>query len=225
MIFFDIDQTLINHQQAQDTAALLFLQQFSCLLPCSSEEFCLCWQTVMEKHFATFMRGEITFAEHRRRRMRELFQADESYLTDDEADERFAIYLQHYEDNWILFADVLSCLNALSNCRLGIISNGNTEQQIKKLCKTEIATRFDIVVISEDVGVSKPKPDIFLTACRRARVRARQCIYVGDSLHNDALAAEAVGMKGIWLNRDDKSSPQITTPVIKNLDELIALVS
>jgi predicted mannosyl-3-phosphoglycerate phosphatase (HAD superfamily) len=33
MIFFDIDQTLINHQQAQNTAALLFLQQFSSSLP------------------------------------------------------------------------------------------------------------------------------------------------------------------------------------------------
>lgn len=60
MIFFDIDQTLSNHQQAQDTAALLFLQRFSSLLPYASKEFCLCCQTVMEKHFATFMRGEIT---------------------------------------------------------------------------------------------------------------------------------------------------------------------
>lgn len=225
MIFFDIDQTLINHQQAQDTAALLFLQRFSSLLPYASKEFCLCWQTVMEKHFATFMRGEITFVEHRRRRMRELFQEAELYLADDEADGRFAIYLQHYEDNWILFDDVLSCLNALSNRRLGIISNGNTEQQTKKLCQTEIATRFDIVVVSEDVGVSKPKPDIFLSACRRARVKVQQCSYVGDSLQNDALAAEAVGMKGIWLNREDLPYHQVAIPVIKNLDELIAVVS
>jgi putative hydrolase of the HAD superfamily len=139
MIFFDIDQTLINHQQAQNTAALLFLQQFSSSLPYTSQEFCRCWQTVIEKHFATFMRGEITFVEHRRRRIRELFQETELYLADDEADERFAIYLQYYEDNWTLFDDVLPCLDALSNRRLGIISNGNAEQQAKKLHQTGIA--------------------------------------------------------------------------------------
>ncbi|MGL5833279.1 MAG: HAD family hydrolase, partial [Waterburya sp.] len=160
MIFFDIDQTLINHQQAQDKAALLFWQRFSFLLPHTSEEFCQCWQTVMEKHFATFMQGEITFIEHRRRRMRELFHQAELDLADDEADRRFAIYLQHYEDNWTLFDDVLPCLNTLSNRRLGIITNGNTEQQIKKLCHTRIAKQFDIVVVSEEVGVSKPKPNI-----------------------------------------------------------------
>jgi putative hydrolase of the HAD superfamily len=225
MIFFDIDQTLINHQQAQDTAALLFLQRFSSLLPYASEEFCQYWQTVMEKHFATFMRGEITFVEHRRRRMRELFQEAESDLANDEADGRFAIYLKHYEDNWTLFDDVLPCLNALSNLRLGIISNGNTEQQTKKLCQTGIATRFDIVVVSEEIGVSKPKPDIFLSACRRARVKVRQCSYIGDSLQNDALAAEAVGMKGIWLNREGLSCPQVLLPVIKGLDELVAVAS
>ncbi|MGL6341796.1 MAG: HAD family hydrolase, partial [Waterburya sp.] len=225
MIFFDIDQTLINHQQAQDTAALLFWQRFSSLLPHTSEEFCQCWQTVMKKHFATFMQGEINFIEHRRRRMRELFHQAELDLADDEADRRFAIYLQHYEDNWTLFDDVLPCLNTLSNRRLGIITNGNTEQQIKKLCHTRIAKQFDIVVVSEEVGVSKPKPNIFLEACRRAKVKAQQCHYVGDSLQNDVLAAKAVGMKGVWLNREESRCSQMTIPVIKNLGELIEVAS
>jgi putative hydrolase of the HAD superfamily len=225
MIFFDIDQTLINHQQAQDTAALLFWQRFSSLLPYVSEEFCQHWQTVMEKHFTTFMQGEITFVEHRRRRMRELFQEAELYLTDDEADSRFTVYLEHYEDNWALFDDVLPCLNALSNRRLGIISNGNTEQQTKKLDQTGIAERFEIIVVSEEAGVSKPKPDIFLRACRQSGVKEGQCYYIGDNLQNDALAAELVGIQGIWLNRADISCSDVIVPVIKNLDELVAIAS
>jgi FMN phosphatase YigB (HAD superfamily) len=86
MIFFDIDQTLINHQHAQDAAVRLFWQKFSFLLPDSPEEFGEHWQAVMEKHFATFTRGEISFVEHRRRRIRELFQACLLY-TSDAADE------------------------------------------------------------------------------------------------------------------------------------------
>ncbi len=224
-IFFDIDRTLINHQKAQDTAALLFLQQFSSLLPFSAQEFCKCWQAVIEKNFAAFTQGEITFVEHRRRRMRELFQESKPCLTDDEADKYFAIYLRHYEENWTLFDDVLPCLNALSNCKLGIISNGSTEQQTKKLCRTGIAERFDIVVVSEDVGLSKPDPGIFLGACDRAGVEARQCNYIGDNLQNDALAAEAVGMQGIWLNREKLSYPQLTIPVINDLYELVVAAS
>jgi FMN phosphatase YigB (HAD superfamily) len=46
MIFFDIDQTLINHQYAQDMAAALFFQQFLSLSPYSPAEFYKHWQTV-----------------------------------------------------------------------------------------------------------------------------------------------------------------------------------
>jgi putative hydrolase of the HAD superfamily len=176
-IFFDVDRTLIDHQHAQNTAALLFLKKFLPLLPYSPREFNQLWQAVMEKHFATFVRGEISFVEHRRRRIREIFQEAETDLADDEVDTRFAVYLQHYEDNWILFNDVLPCLDALSNHKLGIISNGNTEQQARKLRQTGILERFDIIVISEEVGVSKPKPEIFLHACCRAQVNAQQCTY------------------------------------------------
>jgi putative hydrolase of the HAD superfamily len=220
MIFFDIDQTLINHQYAQDAAALLFLKEFASLLPYSPKEFGKLWQDLMEKHFATFTRGEISFVEHRRRRIKELFQEAETHLTDAETDWRFAVYLQHYEGNWLLFDDVLPCLNVLSDHQLGIISNGNTEQQTRKLRQTEIIERFDVIVISEEAGVSKPKPDIFLKACCRAKVEIQQCSYVGDSLQNDVLAAQSAGMQSFWLNREELPSSQVSVPIIKDLLEL-----
>jgi putative hydrolase of the HAD superfamily len=224
MIFFDIDQTLLDHQQAQDMAAELFLQQFPSSYSKSPEEFSQYWQTVAEKHLAPFMRGEITFVEQRRRRMRELFQETESYLVNDEADRRFAIYLQYYEENWTLFDDVLPCLNSLLNNKLGIISNGNTQQQIKKLSHTGIIDRFDTIVISEEVGIAKPNPDIFWRACHLATVEVERCSYIGDDLQTDALAATNTGMQGIWLNRVASSDAQITIPTIKNLQELATVI-
>ncbi len=224
MIFFDIDQTLLDHQQAQDLSAVLFSQHFPSLDSQSPEEFSQHWQTVAEKHLATFLRGEITFIEQRRQRIREIFSVTESSLADDEIDRRFAIYLQYYEENWMLFDDVLPCLNSLSSNRLGIISNGNTPQQIKKLTQTGIIDQFDIIVVSEEAEASKPNPDIFRTACHRAAVAAKQCSYIGDNLQTDALAAQAVGMKGIWLNREGFSNQQIVIPQIKNLHELAAII-
>lgn len=221
IIFFDIDRTLINHRYAQDTAALLFLRQFASSLPYSPKDFYQLWQAVMEKHFTAFLQGKITFVEHRRRRMKDLFQKTESCLTDDEADGRFAIYVKNYEANWVLFDDVLSCLDGLSNYRLGIISNGNTKQQIRKLCKTEIVQRFDTIVISEEVGMSKPNPEIFLAACCQAKVEIGECLYVGDNLQGDAIAAQAAGLKGVWLNREEVTYAQVSIPVIQSLNELV----
>ncbi len=95
---------------------------------------------------------------------------------------------------------------------------------MRKLYQTGIVQRFDIIVVSEEVGASKPTPDIFLNACCRAATKTQQCTYVGDNLQNDTLAAEAVGMKGVWLNRAALSYPQIAVLEIKNLGELVAVI-
>lgn len=56
-------------------------------------------------------RGEISFAEQRRRRIRDVIC--DSQLSDAQADEFFALYLPLYEANWELFPDVCPCLERL----------------------------------------------------------------------------------------------------------------
>jgi putative hydrolase of the HAD superfamily len=223
MIFFDVDGTLVDHQGAQDCAALLFLEQFAHVLPHPAEGFCTVWQSVMEKHWESFARGEITFAEQRRRRIRDIFEASTT-LSDEEADVHFTTYLQHYERSWRLFDDVLPCLDALAGQRLGIITNGNAEQQVKKLQQTGIADRFSCVIASEAIGAWKPKPEIFWEACHRAGTEPQQCMYVGDSLELDALAAQAAGLKGVWLDRHTRSHAPVEVPIIATLERLVAII-
>lgn len=194
MIFFDIDDTLVTHSQAQSQAARLFWEAFSDRLPYSQQEFPAVWDTVMQKHFAAFAAGQVSFAEHRRRRIREIFAGA---LLDGEADALFQAYLRYYEDCWALFDDVLPCLDALRSYSLGIISNGNGKQQRRKLHRLGIAGGFQGVVISEEVGIWKPKPEIFWEACRQAGEAPGDCVYIGDSLTTDALASQAAGLRGV----------------------------
>jgi putative hydrolase of the HAD superfamily len=220
MILFDIDETLVNHNQAQTCAARLFLSHFNHLLPHPEDEFCKLWDSVMLKHFGAFTKGEISFTEHRRRRIRELFAEVSPTLSDAEVDARFEIYLKGYENSWALFDDVLPCLSALSGCRLGIISNGNTDQQKLKLRRLGLENTFEVVVISEEVGVAKPKPQIFLEACRRASLKPQDCVYVGDHLEVDVLGSQSVGMKAVWLNRTGTTSTRTGVVEINSLSML-----
>jgi len=220
MILFDLDDTLFDHKKAEVYAASCFLKHFSDVLHHDEAAFCALWRSVMEKHAERFFRGEIAFRAQRRERMREIFRDAHSNLSDEQADERFAVYLQHYECHWSLFEDVLPCMDSLKDVPLGIISNGNTEQQNKKLRQMKIAERFSTVVISEEVGVSKPSAEIFLEACRRAGVAPRECVYVGDSLEKDVLGSRAVGMRGIWLNRGGPPKKDPGVEVIFSLADL-----
>jgi len=47
----------------------------------------------------------------------------------------------------------------------------------------------DVVVISSEVGVAKPGPEIFALACERLRVAPEEAMHIGDTLDVDALVA------------------------------------
>jgi epoxide hydrolase-like predicted phosphatase len=59
---------------------------------------------------------------------------------------------------------------------------------------------FDVVVISGDVGLHKPQPEIYLLAAERLGVAVESCVFV-DDLRENIEGAERVGMVGV-LHRD-----------------------
>lgn len=222
MIFFDIDDTLLDDRHAQDEAARGLWRAYRHELPCSEDEFPALWDAISARHYRTFTTGEVSFIEQRRRRIREAFR--QPRLADTEVDARFSVYLAHHEASWSLFADALPCLDALAVRRIGVISNGDAQQQRCKLRATHIMERFEIILISGDIGIPKPQPDIFLHACRLAGEPPSACVYVGDNPVFDVHGSRAVGMTGVWLNRRGASIDTVDEPIIQTLAALPALL-
>ena len=201
MIFFDIDETLLNNSAAERAAAAKFHALHKDVLQEPLEAFIDRWQTLTEHNVQRYLAGELSFQGQRRERLRQVF-ANKRSLSDAEADTIFDAYLNFYENSWQLFADVEDCLNDLSDFHLGIISNGDAVQQRHKLNSLEIADKFKTIVISGEVGITKPDPDIFQLACQKAGVNPSDCWYIGDNLKVDVYGSLSAGMEGIWLNRN-----------------------
>ena len=153
MIFFDIDGTLADHKSADRAAALAFQRDHAEVFPEAPDEFAVRWYAVAEKHINRHFAGELTFQGQRRARLQELF-AHHSPLTDTEADKLFQTYLKRYEENWFLYPDVMPCLDHFARHVLGVISNGDSNQQRKKLRQLGIIERFSTVLVSGDLGVA-----------------------------------------------------------------------
>jgi putative hydrolase of the HAD superfamily len=223
VIFFDVDDTLVDHSSAEREAALLFYRRFSDQLGgLDGETFYTRWHAAAQRHFAAYNAGEISYQEQRRRRVREFLGAA---LSDRDADELFAMYLAGYESRWVLFPDVLPCLDALRDRRLGIISNNGIDATRLKLRRMQIIDRFVDVVTPETVRASKPDRRIFEAACARLDVPPGEAMYVGDQLSTDARAAAAVGLTGVWLNRqrlDEAEADGVS--MIHDLHDLLPLV-
>jgi putative hydrolase of the HAD superfamily len=79
----------------------------------------------------------------------------------------------------------------------GLISNSwSTAHYDRDL----LAELFNEIVISADVGLHKPQPEIYRLAAERLAVEPAECLFV-DDLRENCEGAEAVGMTAI-LHRD-----------------------
>ncbi|MFD7341476.1 HAD family hydrolase [Streptomyces violascens] len=169
--------------------------------------------------------GELTFREQRRLRITRL--ADEFGLgtwPDEKADDWFAQYLTRYEAAWQTYHDVTPALAAEPrHLRLGVITNGDADQQRRKLQHVGLTGLLQQATISSEAGAAKPDARIFWMACSGLQLQPSQVVYVGDRLQTDAEAAIAAGLHGIWLDRRDTTSVT-SVPRIRTLTELAPLL-
>jgi epoxide hydrolase-like predicted phosphatase len=73
---------------------------------------------------------------------------------------------------------------------------------------TPLDELFDAVVISGDVGMHKPQPEIFELGAERVGVPAEECVFV-DDLRENCAGAEAVGMTAILHRGPDSTLPEL----------------
>ena len=73
---------------------------------------------------------------------------------------------------------------------------------------TPLADLFDAVVISGDVGMHKPQPEIFRLGAERIGVPPEECVFV-DDLRENCAGAEEVGMTPILHRGADSTLPEL----------------
>ena len=222
-VLFDVDGTLVDHERAVTIALASFLAAEAAAFPPHVDAL---WRSLGEACFGAYLRGETTFTEQRRARVRGLLATVGRALTNDEADERYARYLRMYEASWRSYPDAEQALLHLRDgYRLGIVTNGDHAQQLRKIEAVGLSGLFDAIVVSSEAGIIKPNPEVFLLACARLRLPPRLCAYIGDRLDTDARAASAAGLVGIWLCRSGQVCHETDITTIGSLSELVDVLS
>jgi putative hydrolase of the HAD superfamily len=89
--------------------------------------------------------------------------------------------------------------------RTGLVSNSMGAGRYDRSSFPEL---FDGVVISGDVGLHKPQPEIFLLGAERTGVAAEECVFV-DDLRENCEGAEAVGMTAVLHRGADTTLPEL----------------
>jgi len=104
---------------------------------------------------------------------------------------------------WQIYPDVLPTLEALGirKMRLAVISNWDDRLRVL-LESLAIAHQFEVIIVSAEVGHTKPSPEIFRSAAEALQLPPDDILHVGDSEKEDHQGALAAGFQSRWLYRD-----------------------
>jgi putative hydrolase of the HAD superfamily len=107
-------------------------------------------------------------------------------------------------------------------CQLGLLTNGPADIQHHKLAGTGLADCFGAVVISGEVGLGKPDPDVFALTLSRLDAKAASAVMVGDSWARDIIGALDAGLSAVWISAgrpQPEKRPNVT--VVNAVGELV----
>ena len=105
-----------------------------------------------------------------------------------------------------LYDDVkinLSKLKQLS-IKTAIITDGIPIKQYEKIFRLKIDQLIDLIVISDEIGIRKPNPELFNYCLKKFNIKGQETIYVGDRLDKDILPANMNNIYSVYLHRGGK---------------------
>lgn len=210
-IFLDLDDTLLDNRKATRVGFEAFLGANQKLVDqASHSDIFNAWKVVTRRHWRRHEANEISFEDQRRCRVREFLNIS---LSDNDADLAFEPYLNAYEAAWELLPGVLKFLSETRGIPKFIVTNGDRQQQLRKVSATGLSEYIDGVVTPVDCGYWKPQPEIFMHALKLAGVSATGCLMVGDQDDRDLAPARQLGMRSCLLDPD--KSEQIFAMLIE----------
>ncbi len=227
-ILFDLDDTLFDHRHSSRSALASLQNKYECFSNITLDEFETEHLKLLEEiHLNQVLTGEYSIEEARAERFRRMFKKFGNDDYDALAYESATHYKDVYQDSRKLIPGAVELLKKFhGKLKIAIVSNNLLDEQIGKLKHLGIESYFDAIVVSEEIGVTKPDPLIFQTALDRISCKAKEVIMVGDKWNVDIVGANNLGIKSIWLNIFDVPCPdENLAPEVKSLEEVNEIIS
>lgn len=212
VVFFDLDNTIWDHQHAQETAINKLAQKYA--LPAA--EFNNIYNYFNERAWRMYSRNELSLSEMRLYRFVLTFEALGNIAAGLDAQAIAREYLDLYEletAHLRPYADEV--IKALSQrYKIGILTNGFREIQSRKIKALGLSPYINYFISADDAGCLKPSPEFFNYALRQCGASAEEIMFVGDSYDEDVIGGKKAGFKMVWYNPELREPDHLNYEII-----------
>ena len=198
-VFFDLDDTLIDHRKAQERALVDVWTQYPELHQVEPLVFAREYAASNYRLWDAYRKNEVTQSKLRRLRFEQTFRQLRVHSLDwREVDQ---VYMDCYSRHWDWIPDAREALIQISgHYPVGIMTNGFIFVQKKKFEYFSLNRYTRHLIISEEAGYLKPDPRIFAFAAEKSGFDPADLLYVGDSYSSDIVGGSRSGWKTAWFH-------------------------
>ncbi|MDZ7682159.1 MAG: HAD hydrolase-like protein, partial [Fodinibius sp.] len=156
-IYFDLDDTLLDHKSAEVAGLTDVHDHFPFFDAISAEDLIATYGEVNSRQWALYSQGDIEREELQRNRFEQTL--DQLNLDASRYNEVGDYYLQAYRNHWQWIDGARDAYQkVLEHFPVGILTNGFAETQRLKFERFDFNQSAEHTVVSEEVGVLKPHP-------------------------------------------------------------------
>lgn len=225
-LIFDVDDTLYDQIQPFERA----LERHIEVAREQIEPLYLSFRRYADEVFEATATGKMSLKDSHIYRMKHAL-ADFGYQVSDATALAIQIDYDYFQGQIELspvFPEIFSWCQA-QGVAMGIITNGPYRHQLRKIRTMGLVNWFELehVLISGQVGITKPNPAIFQLMEERLGMSGEDICYLGDSFENDVVGAKAANWKAIWFNhrkRVEPTAPYQADKVVIDWEELVEVI-
>jgi len=203
-VFFDLDDTLCDFSGARDRGLVAALA----MLPVENRQDARAlWNDREPDLFRSFVAKDLDRNHYRFARFDMVLPVALSGDREAMVDAMNDAFMTEVNDRVELMPGALECLAAVRSrsVRCHLLTNGPADGQRRKIYRLGLEDSLDYIQIGEEAGVFKPDSRAYELALDRIGRPASSVVMVGDSLADDIVAAEAVGLRTVHYSRSGAS--------------------
>ena len=136
------------------------------------------------------------------------------------------LYQNNIAEHTVFFSGIVDTLNAIEaqGLKWGVVTNKRERFTNPLMDALKLTDRAACIVSGDTTANPKPHSDPMLEACKQAGVNPRECVYIGDALH-DITAGKSVEMKTLaalygYIKPDDTPESWGADALIESPDQI-----
>ena len=198
-ILFDLDATLCNSEgEAHRYALKMLYDSFSKDYIISHDDF----EALYKKAKGQVKREHLGTASSHERLLyiQKMIEILDGTIIPERILQYYHVYWDNLVSNLKLLPNVLEVLQELKKkgIKTCVVSNLASYVQLRKLKQLELSELIDHFVSSQESGVEKPHPGIYLMGMHKIGCKNEEVLMVGDMLSTDIEGAKHLDIKTIW---------------------------